>query len=227
MRISKAVFFSVFFAATGLPSSLCQADVITFGNGRTLDCIIVKEEKSSVKVQFSWGGYMTIQRPEIAGIIQESPEKNKQLLAEWKQQHQAEEHRKKDKASFEADQRSKGMVKYNGEWLTREEIDLARDKRADKEIDQLKQQISGLQQKIQLLDHENQQLRYESQQLRQEINAQRKLYVTPPTVIIQKIRPERRRGGSSQQETSSSSTSSESGSGSDADGSVKQMVPVD
>ena len=230
MAIRLILFLIGTFLLTALHPAAAGADAITFQNGRTLDCIIVKEENASVKVQFSWGGYMTIQRSEISGITQESPERNKQLMAVWKQQHQAEEQRKKDKAAFEADQRAKGLVKYNGEWLTREEIELARDKRADREIDQLNQQVSGLQQKIQLLEYEN-------QQLRQEINTQRKLYVTPQTVIIQKIRPEKRRdGSSSRQETRSSGSSGNSSSGDagaekspdvDADSSVKQMVPVD
>ncbi len=186
------------------------ADTVRFASGRTLECIVVRETESSVEVQFAYGGYMTIDRREVAGIDRADPEANHRLMDAWQQKRRADERKQQEQAEFEDKQRAKGLVKYKGEWLTKEEIELIRSKQAERERQQMQEEIASLRQRIMLLEYDNQRLRQELDDRRQ------RFYVTPPQLIIQKIFPPPQQNNPTEGQNSSGSNSGGSGTGSTA-----------
>jgi hypothetical protein len=200
--------FAISIALLGLQAS-ASADVVTFENGRTMDCVILNDNKETLRVQFGWGGFMTIEKKQVTKVEKQDAATNRKLLDSWKKQNEAKDRQLKEDAIFEQQQREKGFIKYNGRWMTKDEIDLLRSD--EKERDEERQRQT-LQEEVTLLKQRIQLLEYENSRLQQQLNDRQTIFVTPPVQVIQKPRRRNRVGtdGTIVIEGSSSSTSTES-----------------
>lgn len=137
------------------------ADVLHLSNRHTLEGIIVRETASHVKVRIAWTGYVTIDREAIVEIVREDDKVHKHRLAQWREEHLLLQQRERERRAFEAAQRERGLVRYQGQWIAQEESGLIKEEGAQKEQELQEEQLQLLTQRIQALEEENRRLRGE------------------------------------------------------------------
>ena len=158
------------------------ADALTLANKQTIEGIIVQETASQIKVQVAWQGYVTIDHETVVGITRGDAREHEQLLARWHEEFQTDRQREQAHRDVEAAQRARGLMKYQGEWISPEDL-LARQTRkqeqqAQQERKQLDDRLDQLTQQVLALSEENQRLQQERFFTRQPV------VVLPERVLI-------------------------------------------
>lgn len=139
------------------------ADLLYLSDGRKVEGIITQETDSHIEVQVLWQGYMTVPRGSILSIVRGNRQDRQRLLKKWQKDFLADQTRERKKATFEAAQRAKGLVKYEGEWITAEQLALIqkreREEKERKEKEAREEEARRVEQRLQALEEENQRLR--------------------------------------------------------------------
>ena len=98
------------------------ADRIHLTNGQMLEGIVIRETNAQVVLQIAWEGYIVLDRASVAGILPATERERKRLLTEWKEEHDAFLEREERRRQFEAEQRAKGLILYDGQWVPWQEV---------------------------------------------------------------------------------------------------------
>ena len=114
----------------GLPA---WADRIHLTNGQMVEGIVIRNADAQVLLQIAWEGYVVLDRASIAEIVPSSERERERLLTQWKEEHQAFLDREEQSRRFEAEQRAKGLILYEGQWMSREELAAIKAKAVDEE----------------------------------------------------------------------------------------------
>jgi hypothetical protein len=135
----------------GVFDSSAPADEIYFKSGYSITAVVLRETETSLRFRTEMG-LSTVSREKIDFIDKASDEENQSLRKKWREkeirlQEQLEAKREAERR-FEAEQLSKGLIEYEGEWMTpkkRQEI-LTLQKRAREHLMQFeeKQRERGL-----------------------------------------------------------------------------------
>ena len=84
--------------------------------------IVIRQTDAQVVLQIAQEGYVVLDRASIAEIVPSTEPERKRLLIQWKEEHQAFLDQEEQRRKFEAEQRAKGLVLYDGEWMSREAV---------------------------------------------------------------------------------------------------------
>lgn len=141
------------------------ADQIELAGGRILEGVVVRETSGEVEVQVTWRGSVTLSRSAIRSITRGTPQERDRLLAHWRETFQQDQQRERERLAFADAQRAKGLIKYHGTWLTREEMAVRQAQqeaeRAEEARQQREEEIRQLAQRVQALEADNQQLQHQ------------------------------------------------------------------
>lgn len=143
----------------GVGATNAGADVIHLTTGRFLDGLIIKETGAEVTVQVANEGYLFLDRASIRAIERSDEETRKRLLAQWRQEATEARRREEAQQAFETAQRERGLVKYQGEWITAQELALIKDHQEEEARRQREEEAQRTAQVLQALQEENQHLR--------------------------------------------------------------------
>ena len=104
-----------------MPASHAPADEIYFRNGHSQTAVVIRETDTSVRFKSALG-LSTISREKIDFIEKASEEENQALLKNWREEvlgrKAMQEARREAERKFKAEQLGKGLVKFEGEWMT-------------------------------------------------------------------------------------------------------------
>lgn len=104
----------------GLPAS---ADEIYFRNGYSVTAVVIRDTEKSLRFKTEMG-LSTISKEKIDFVDQAASEENRALLKKWREKElrleEQLEARREAQKKFGEEQRSKGLVKFEDEWMTPE-----------------------------------------------------------------------------------------------------------
>jgi hypothetical protein len=134
-----------------LLSAPATADEIYFKSGFSHTGVIIRENEDIVTFKTEMG-VSTISRDKIDFIEKATPEENQLLLKQWREEAQklkdAQKARHEAERAFEAEQRAKGMIQFEGKWVTPQEkeriLDLRRQAVEDRKQFEQRQREKGL-----------------------------------------------------------------------------------
>jgi Skp family chaperone for outer membrane proteins len=112
------------------------ADEIYFKSGASHTGVIIRETKETVTFKTEMG-MSTVARNKVNFIEKATPEENQGLLKKWRQEEQqvkeAQQARREAERRFEQEQLAKGLIEFEGKWMTPQEkeqtLDLRRQAR--------------------------------------------------------------------------------------------------
>jgi len=160
-----------------------RADVLRLSNGQELEGIIVKEIGPAITVQVSWQGYVTLDREAVMSIVRGDEPEHERLLSDWREQFLASQERERQRKALEARQRERGLVKHNGEWLTREELAVLQEQaRREAQARQEREQREEEANRLRALEEE-------IRRLRQQVAERRYLVVTHDVFALPRRKP--------------------------------------
>ena len=177
--LTRLVCGSLFW---GVSPMLAGADLIHFSHGRVLEGIVIREDASEITVRVAWEGHVVLDRASIAAVERGTAEDHRRMLAQWQQEFLSAQQREQERLAFEAAQMAKGLIQYQGRWVTEEELEANKAKLAEagrhrrEEEEQMKREREARQQRekeVQALTQRLQVLQAEHQQLEQELAHQR------------------------------------------------------
>ena len=106
-------------------SILCSAEVfadaIYLKNGNKISGIITKENENSVEIKINIGATITFSTEDIESIERDSDVEHTRMKDAWETEKAKNEIEEITYDVFEEEQREKGLVEYEGEWVTPEE----------------------------------------------------------------------------------------------------------
>ncbi len=107
----------------GVFDSRAAADEIYFKSGYSVTAVVVRETETSLRFKAEMG--LTTVSKETIDFIDKAPEEeNRSLRKKWREKEtrlkEQLETRRNAQRKFRAEQLSKGLVKYEGEWMTSE-----------------------------------------------------------------------------------------------------------
>ena len=120
MKPGLAVPFGLFLLAGG--SSL-RADEFWLSSDIKIDGILISETTSTLSVQVSEAGTIDLAKEQVVRTVLSDEDGRAGLRRKWREA--ADAVRKEDEAvkAFEEEQKAKGLVLYEGDWLTLAEYD--------------------------------------------------------------------------------------------------------
>ena len=156
-----------FCALLCLGARQAWGDVLYLSDGRKVEGIIADETDVQVRVQVLWQGYVTIPRGTVLSIERGAKGDHQRLLEKWKKDFLVDQKQEGERKAFEETQRAKGLVPYQGKWMTAEEASLLeekkkekeRQKKAEEERQQLEEGLRRINERLQALEEENERLR--------------------------------------------------------------------
>ena len=98
------------------------ADLVLLSNGQAIEGIVVRQSDEQVVLQVAWEGYVVLDRASLKKIEPASEADRKTLLDRWKQEHQAYLDQEERRRQFEAEQRARGLILYDGQWMSPEAL---------------------------------------------------------------------------------------------------------
>ncbi len=105
-----------------LAPDAAPADQVHLANARTIEGIVIRETDDEVVIQVAWEGHVVLDRETVLEVERSSDEERSELLAGWREEHEAFKQREERERAFEEGQRAKGLILYRGEWITRQEL---------------------------------------------------------------------------------------------------------
>lgn len=175
------------------------ADAVHLTNGQMIEGIVIRETDSQVVLQVAWEGFVVLDRDSIASIHPAEKPERERLLAQWKEEHRAYLEQEERRRQFDIDQRAKGFILYDGQWMTKEEVAVIQEKSADKKArrkleEDLKQERlarkreeeerQSNEEELRTLNHRLRAMQEEQLRLQQEITALRYALTTRPLLPI-------------------------------------------
>lgn len=107
-----------------LMSGAAPADEIYFKSGYSRTAVVIREADDAITFKTEMG-ISTIRREKVDFIEKATQEENQLLLRKWRQKElelkEAQEARRLAEKRFEEAQLAKGLVKFEGQWMTTEE----------------------------------------------------------------------------------------------------------
>jgi hypothetical protein len=97
------------------------ADAVYLKNGNRVSGIITGENEDSVQIKINVGATVTFSKEDIEKIERESSEEHSRIKDVWDAERTRREAEEIRRDAFEKEQRKKGLVEYEGKWLTPEE----------------------------------------------------------------------------------------------------------
>lgn len=116
----RALFLTVVFVAASAPAA--RADVVTLRNGVKMTGVLTEDE-SGLTLRVSDDGYVGLDSATVVGVMRASRVENEALVASWKATAERETREDRDRAKYDDEQRAKGYVWYQGEWMTPAQFD--------------------------------------------------------------------------------------------------------
>lgn len=172
------------------------SDQVHLANGQTLEGIVVRQSDEQVVLQVAWQGYVVLNRASLTNIEPANEAERQQLLTQWQQEHQAFQEREKHRQRFEEEQHAKGLVLYQGRWVTQEELAAVRASvqaaneehkhRQDLEEQLAREQVErkALREELQALVERLRAMQEEQLRLQQEVSSLRCLLARPRPIPI-------------------------------------------
>ncbi|MBU1061576.1 MAG: hypothetical protein KJ952_02495 [Candidatus Omnitrophica bacterium] len=117
--LKKLLFITLFILLSY--NTRVHADTIYLKNGNKITGIITKEESESIGIDINIGATVTFSRQDIERIERDSDLEQTKIKEEWESEKARKEAEKKEEDAFEEGQRDKGLVDYEGKWVTLEE----------------------------------------------------------------------------------------------------------
>jgi hypothetical protein len=107
-----------------------RADVVTLRNGVKLEGILAQGEDDATTLRVSADGYVVLDTATVVDVQRQTAKENARLQAGWAAQDRQAAEKERDDKKFAETQRAKGLIPYQGEWITPAEFDrrLALDK---------------------------------------------------------------------------------------------------
>lgn len=132
-------------------SSSSRADEIYFKSGYSHTAVIIHETKDSVTFKTNMG-LSTVGRDQIDFIEKATPEENQKIQKKWREEQEkleeARKARREAEQKFEREQIAKGLIKFEGAWMTPEAkaeiLDLRNQAREDRRKFEAAQKKKGL-----------------------------------------------------------------------------------
>lgn len=182
--------------ACWLLPAVAWADRLHLTNGRVLEGVVVRETPSQVVVQVAWEGYVFLDREAIATIEAADEPARQHLLAQWQQEFRQAQEREQQRQEFEAAQRAKGLVEYQGRWVTpqevaaikEEQVEAQRRRKEEQERQRAEAEAQARQAEIQELIEQLHTLQVEQARLQEELAHQR-LWLRHVPVLINQCDP--------------------------------------
>jgi len=116
-RLQEVVLvFVLLFCATSV-----LADTVYLKNGNKVTGIITKETDKSVEIKINPGAKVAFSKEDVKNIERDSEESHTRLEEGWEIERNKSEVKDITKDVFEEEQVKKGLVKYEGKWVTPEE----------------------------------------------------------------------------------------------------------
>ena len=97
--------------------SLARADIVALKNGNVIEGIIVKETDEILEVEVFLGAKITFAKQDIAYLKKWNEQANQGLREKWLKDKEERKKAELARQEFEAKQRARGLVKYQGEWI--------------------------------------------------------------------------------------------------------------
>ncbi len=110
-------------AALLLTAASAAADEVRLRGGKTLEGILVSSDAASLTLAVADAGLVVLDSATVTGTARASAAENARLRARWRSERLAAEARERGEAAFERRQRARGLVQYEGDWITRAELD--------------------------------------------------------------------------------------------------------
>lgn len=108
-------------ALAGASVSPVKADEIYFKSGYSETAVVIREDKASVRFRTEMGLF-TISKEKIDFVDEAAEEENRTLLKTWRDKERRLEEqleaKREAQRKFEAEQFAKGLIKFEGEWMT-------------------------------------------------------------------------------------------------------------
>ncbi len=118
--MKKYVLLSIIFSFL-IPAAVF-ADIIYLKAGGSVECVIEEETGDSITAVVSVGR-LNYPKGLIASISKAGAEENMKLEEKWEAQKRQREAEQEKRRKFTDEQEAKGLVLYNGQWLTKEEYE--------------------------------------------------------------------------------------------------------
>jgi hypothetical protein len=111
--------------AAALSSLLC-ADEIYFKSGYSRTAVVLSETEETIKFKTDMG-ISTISREKVDFVEKAAPQENQLLLRKWREkevkEEEAREAKREAERRFDEAQRAKGLIQFEGKWMTPKERD--------------------------------------------------------------------------------------------------------
>ncbi|MBU4312178.1 MAG: hypothetical protein KJ706_05635 [Candidatus Omnitrophica bacterium] len=115
-EIVFVVILTFLFSAVTL-----HADTVLLKNGNKVSGIITKESKDSVEIKINIGATVTFSKNDVERIEKDSDDEHARLEDTWESEKAKREVEEITDDVFMEEQREKGLVEYEGEWVLPEE----------------------------------------------------------------------------------------------------------
>ncbi|MFC1667475.1 peptidase MA family metallohydrolase [Candidatus Omnitrophota bacterium] len=96
------------------------ADTIYLKNGNKVDGIIIKDAKDFVEIKINIGATVTFFREDIEKIDRDIKSEHSKMKSNWEAKKTKKEIKRTARDAFEEEQTRKGLVEYEGKWITPE-----------------------------------------------------------------------------------------------------------
>ncbi|MBI3563610.1 MAG: hypothetical protein HY079_00275 [Elusimicrobia bacterium] len=103
-------------------STRASADVVTLSNGVTMTGVLSTTD-DGLTLRVSQDGFVVLDSATIVGVQRASKDENEKLVAGWKSADEEAAREDQARAKYADEQRAKGMVQYQGEWMTPSQFD--------------------------------------------------------------------------------------------------------
>jgi hypothetical protein len=165
-------------------------DVLYLSSGRRVEGVVVDETPSHITVQVSWKGYVTFDRQALARVVRGDDQIRERLLSAWRREFLEDQQREHKRRAFEAAQRARGLVRYKGEWITREELAFVREEQRRRERQRREEEAQrAAEEEAKRVAQRLQALEEEHRRLQQQLLVRQRLWVVPESVIVRHHHP--------------------------------------
>jgi len=100
------------------------ADMLCLKNGNIIEGIIVEETDELLQLEVFLGAKISFTKQDVAYTKEWNAEENQDLREKWLKDREEREEAELTRQEFEAQQRNKGLVKYQGKWVPKTEKDM-------------------------------------------------------------------------------------------------------
>lgn len=168
-RVLKGIVVALAFSV-----SLASADTVYLKKGGKIEGVIGNEGADSLEIKSSLGT-IVLSKGAILKIERAKEDENKSLESQWWKEREGEKEKVKAAKVFDDEQRAKGMVKYQGTWISADkayEIDKGFTKQKEeweRGVEQQKRELQDMERRVRdietRLDQRQRELDYREQQL--------------------------------------------------------------